>query len=53
MFRIINQEEETYGYGDYKTTNQLGFTEVVEGIAYTILVSGVWKSGLVKIQKVV
>ena len=49
VLEIINQEE-TYGYEITRRLNQLGFTEVVEGTVYTILVR-LEKSGLVKIQK--
>ena len=37
VLEIINQEE-TYGYEITRRLNQLGFTEVVEGTVYTILV---------------
>ena len=46
----ILKRGDTYGYEITRRLNQLGFTEVVEGTVYTILVR-LEKSGLVKIQK--
>lgn len=37
VLEIISQEE-TYGYGITRQLNELGFTDVVEGTVYTILV---------------
>ncbi|MGL5978740.1 MAG: PadR family transcriptional regulator [Erysipelotrichaceae bacterium] len=37
VLEIINREE-TYGYEITKQLNELGFTEIVEGTVYTVLV---------------
>lgn len=49
VLEIINREE-TYGYEITRQLNSLGFTDVVEGTVYTILVR-LEKNGLVDIQK--
>jgi len=49
VLEIINQED-TYGYEITRQLNALGFTEVVEGTVYTILVR-LEKNKLVNIQK--
>ena len=42
--------EETYGYAITRRLNDLGFTEVVEGTVYTILLR-LEKNGLVQVTK--
>ncbi|WP_410649749.1 PadR family transcriptional regulator [Amycolatopsis sp. cmx-4-54] len=42
--------EETYGYAITRRLNELGFTEVVEGTVYTILLR-LEKNGLVQVTK--
>lgn len=49
VLEIISRRE-TYGYEITRTLNELGFTEVVEGTVYTILVR-LEKKNLVKIEK--
>lgn len=49
MLEIISRKE-TYGYEITKQLNELGFTDVVEGTVYTILVR-LEKNKLVEIQK--
>lgn len=49
VLEIINRED-TYGYEITRQLNALGFTEVVEGTVYTILVR-LEKNKLVNIQK--
>lgn len=46
----IISKKETYGYEITKQLNSLGFTDVVEGTVYTILLR-LEKNGLVNIQK--
>lgn len=49
VLEIINREE-TYGYEITRRLNALGFTDVVEGTVYTILVR-LEKNNLVNIEK--
>lgn len=49
MLEIISRKE-TYGYEITRTLNELGFTDVVEGTVYTILVR-LEKNKLVDIEK--
>lgn len=49
VLEIISREE-TYGYEITRKLNELGFTDVVEGTVYTILVR-LEKNELVNIQK--
>lgn len=49
MLEIINRED-TYGYEITRQLNALGFTDVVEGTVYTILVR-LEKNKLVTIEK--
>lgn len=49
VLEIISREE-TYGYEITRQLNALGFTDVVEGTVYTILIR-LEKSGLVEITK--
>jgi len=49
VLEIISRHE-TYGYEITRSLNELGFTEVVEGTVYTILVR-LEKKKLVNIQK--
>ena len=49
VLEIINREQ-TYGYEITKTINDMGFTDVVEGTVYTILVR-LEKNGLVTVEK--
>ena len=49
VLEIIGREE-TYGYAITRRLNELGFTEVVEGTVYTILIR-LEKSKLVEITK--
>ncbi len=49
VMEIISRHE-TYGYEITRRLNELGFTEVVEGTVYTILVR-LEKKKLVNIQK--
>lgn len=49
MLEIISRHE-TYGYEITRRLNELGFTEVVEGTVYTILVR-LEKKKLVNIEK--
>ena len=49
MLEIINRED-TYGYEITRQLNALGFTDVVEGTVYTILVR-LEKNKLVNIEK--
>lgn len=49
ILEIISREE-TYGYEITKNLNDLGFTEVVEGTVYTILLR-LEKNSLVDIEK--
>lgn len=49
VLEIIKQEQ-TYGYEITRKLNELGFTDVVEGTVYTILVR-LEKNGFVNIEK--
>lgn len=49
VLQIIGTEE-TYGYAITRRLNDLGFTDVVEGTTYTILVR-LEKNGLVQVTK--
>lgn len=49
VLEIISRQE-TYGYEITKQLNNLGFSDVVEGTVYTILIR-LEKKGLVEIQK--
>lgn len=49
VLQIIGGEE-TYGYAITRRLNDLGFTDVVEGTVYTILVR-LEKNGLVQVTK--
>lgn len=49
VLEIIGRKE-TYGYEITRQLNALGFTDVVEGTVYTILIR-LEKNGLVKIEK--
>jgi DNA-binding PadR family transcriptional regulator len=49
VLEIVSREE-TYGYEITRQLNALGFTEVVEGTVYTILLR-LEKNGLVDIRK--
>lgn len=49
VLEIIGREE-TYGYAITRRLNELGFTEVVEGTVYTILVR-LERNGLVQVAK--
>lgn len=49
VLEIISREE-TYGYEITRQLNTLGFTDVVEGTVYTILIR-LEKNGLVEITK--
>ncbi len=49
VLEIIGREQ-TYGYEITRKLNSLGFTDVVEGTVYTILVR-VEKNGLVEVEK--
>ncbi|MDR2322222.1 PadR family transcriptional regulator [Microbacterium sp. NPDC089698] len=46
----VIQSEETYGYAITRRLNDLGFTDVVEGTVYTILLR-LERSGLVDVTK--
>ncbi|MEV8443771.1 PadR family transcriptional regulator [Actinosynnema sp. NPDC051121] len=46
----IIRNEETYGYAITRRLNELGFTDVVEGTVYTILLR-LEKNGLVHVTK--
>ncbi|KJL32868.1 PadR family transcriptional regulator [Microbacterium azadirachtae] len=46
----VIQAEETYGYAITRRLNDLGFTDVVEGTVYTILLR-LERSGLVDVTK--
>lgn len=49
VLEIIRQEQ-TYGYEITRKLNELGFTDVVEGTVYTILVR-LEKNGFVSVEK--
>ncbi|ADB30200.1 transcriptional regulator, PadR-like family [Kribbella flavida DSM 17836] len=49
VLQIIGSEQ-TYGYAITRRLNELGFTDVVEGTVYTILVR-LEKNGLVEVTK--
>ena len=49
VLQIIG-DEETYGYAITRRLNELGFTDVVEGTTYTILVR-LERNGLVEVTK--
>ncbi|MCM2390479.1 PadR family transcriptional regulator [Streptomyces albipurpureus] len=49
VLQIIGSEE-TYGYAITRRLNELGFTDVVEGTIYTILVR-LERNGLVQVTK--
>jgi DNA-binding PadR family transcriptional regulator len=49
VLEIIGAEE-TYGYAITRRLNELGFTDVVEGTVYTILLR-LERNGLVKVTK--
>ncbi|MGA4844533.1 PadR family transcriptional regulator [Streptomyces sp. G45] len=49
VLQIISGEE-TYGYAITRRLNELGFTDVVEGTVYTILVR-LERNGLVQVTK--
>ncbi|MFZ2538027.1 MAG: PadR family transcriptional regulator [Oscillospiraceae bacterium] len=49
VLEIISREE-TYGYEITKKLNELGFSDIVEGTVYAILVR-IEKNGLVNIEK--
>ncbi|ALG09301.1 PadR family transcriptional regulator [Kibdelosporangium phytohabitans] len=49
VLEIIGSEE-TYGYAITRRLNELGFTDVVEGTVYTILVR-LEKNGLVQVAR--
>lgn len=50
MVLEIIRREETYGYEITKKLNELGFTDIVEGTVYAILVR-IEKNGLVNVEK--
>ncbi|AOA02475.1 PadR family transcriptional regulator [Carnobacterium maltaromaticum] len=49
VLEIISHKE-TYGYEITKTLNELGFTDIVEGTVYTILLR-IEKMGFVTVEK--
>lgn len=49
VLEIISHKE-TYGYEITKTLNNLGFSDIVEGTVYTILLR-IEKNGLVSVEK--
>jgi PadR family transcriptional regulator PadR len=49
VLQIINSEE-TYGYAITRRLNDLGFTDVIDGTVYTILLR-LERNGLVQVQK--
>ncbi|MFG2483211.1 PadR family transcriptional regulator [Streptomyces virginiae] len=49
MLEIIDREE-TYGYAITRQLNELGFTDVIEGTVYTILLR-LERNGLVQVTK--
>ncbi|GAA4967183.1 PadR family transcriptional regulator [Actinoplanes utahensis] len=49
VLQIIS-DEETYGYAITRRLNDLGFTDVIDGTVYTILLR-LERNGLVQVQK--
>ena len=50
LTEMLKGSEETYGYAITRRLNELGFTDVIEGTVYTILLR-LEKNGLVQVTK--